>query len=132
MIKFLNEFIKIRVIHFIYRLNTGGIINVCNSGDFGADFIKRPNFTPELDRWYCYELMVKANTPGQRDGRIAFWVDGVLTADFGNIRFRELDSIKIDKFSFGFHARSNPTGETTVWYDNIVIADSYIGPMVKL
>jgi len=99
--------------------------------DFGPDFIKRPNFTPEFDQWYCYELMVQANTPGQRDGRIAFWVDGVLTADFQNIRFRELESIKIDKFSFGFHARSNPKQETSVWYDHIVIADSYIGPMAK-
>jgi hypothetical protein len=100
-------------------------------GDFETDFVSRPDFIPELGRWYCYELMVKANTPGQRDGRIAFWVDGALTADFGNIRFREIDSIKIDKFTFGFHAGRNPNAETSVWYDNIVIAESYIGPIMR-
>jgi hypothetical protein len=33
---------------------------------------------PDRDRWICYEFMVKANTPGQRDGRLAFWIDGRL------------------------------------------------------
>jgi len=98
--------------------------------DFGQDFVARSNFTPELGRWYCYELMVQANTPGQRDGRIAFWVDGALAADFANIRFRELDTIKIDRLSFGFHAHSNPACGTSVWYDNIVVAGSYIGPLI--
>ena len=44
--------------------------------DFGPDFVARPDVIPVLGRWYCYEFMVKANTPGQRDGRIAFWLDG--------------------------------------------------------
>ncbi len=51
-------------------------------GDFGPEFVGRPEVIPVLGRWYCYELMVKANTPGQRDGRIAMWLDGKLIADF--------------------------------------------------
>ena len=43
--------------------------------DFGSSFVKRPNFVPQRGRWYCYELMVKANTPGQRDGRAAYWIE---------------------------------------------------------
>ncbi len=43
-------------------------------GDFGPYFISRPEVVPELDQWYAYEIMVKANTPGERDGRIAFWL----------------------------------------------------------
>ena len=58
--------------------------------DFGPDFAPRPDVIPELGRWYCYEYMVQANTPGKQDGRIAIWLDGVLTADFGNPRFRDV------------------------------------------
>jgi hypothetical protein len=97
--------------------------------DFGPDFVPRPEIIQELDRWYCYEVMVQANTPGQLDGRIAFWLDGALAADFHNLRLRDIDTLTIDRFGVGFHAGSNPNGEQKKWYDNIVAADAYIGPM---
>jgi hypothetical protein len=97
--------------------------------DFGPDFVERENVIQELDRWYCYEYMVRANTPGERDGRIAFWLDGVLLADFQNLRLRDIESLKIDRFGLSFHIGSNPNGETKKWYDNVVAASSYIGPL---
>jgi hypothetical protein len=98
--------------------------------DFGPDFTSRPDIIPNLDQWYCYEYMLKANTPGQRDGRITVWLDGQLVADFGNLRLRDVASLKIDRFGLSFHIGSNPNGETKKWYDNVVAATSYIGPMV--
>lgn len=97
--------------------------------DFGPDFVPRPDVIQELDRWYCYEVMVSANTPGERDGRIAFWLDGVLTADFQNLRLRDIESLTIDRFGVGLHARSSVNGVQTKWYDNVVAATEYIGPM---
>ena len=99
--------------------------------DFGPDFSARPDVTPDLDKWYCYEFMVQANTPGQKDGRIAFWLDGKLLADFPNLRLRDVASLTIDRFGLGFHIGSNPNGETKKWYDNVVAATSYIGPLSK-
>ena len=98
--------------------------------DFGPTFVSRAQIIPELDRWYCYEFMVQANTPGQRDGRIAAWLDGTLVADFMNLRLRDVASLKIDRFGLSFHIGSNPNGESKKWYDNVVAASSYIGPMV--
>jgi hypothetical protein len=98
-------------------------------GNFGTNFVPRPNFTPELNRWYCYELMVKANSPGQRDGRIAFWVDGRLVADYPNVRLRDVSTLKIDKILLSFHIKSNTVRQNVKWYDNVVVARSYIGPM---
>ena len=97
--------------------------------DFGPDFMSRPNVIPQLGRWYCHEVMLKANTIGMRDGRIACWLDGVLIADFPNLRFRDVDTIKIDRFNVSFHAGSNTVRATRKWYDNIVAATSYIGPL---
>lgn len=110
---------------------TGTVLpNSSEPFDFGADFVSRPDIIPELDQWYCYEYMVKANTPGERDGRITVWLDGELVADFPNLRLRDVASLTIDRFGLSFHIGSNPNGETKKWYDNVVAATSYIGPMV--
>jgi hypothetical protein len=83
-----------------------------------------------LDHWYCNEYLVQANTPGIRDGRVAVWVDGKLVADFQNLRFRDIESLKIDHFGLSFHVKTNPKGVAKKWYDNVVAASSYIGPVV--
>lgn len=101
-----------------------------NPGNFGPDFVPRPNFIPEHNRWYCLEFMMQANTPGQRDGRLAAWIDGALIADWQNLRFRDTSGVKINHVELELHGQSNPT-LTRKWYDNVVIATSYIGPMAK-
>jgi hypothetical protein len=98
---------------------------------FGPGFIPRPDFIPELDRWYCYEFMVKANTPGRRDGRIACWVDGKLIADFPGFRLRDVESLKIDIFGIALFMRPNDIRANTKWFDDVVAATSYIGPIFK-
>ena len=97
--------------------------------DFGPEFVPRSDVVPELGRWHSYELMVRANTPGQRNGRIAMWLDGNLIADFPNLRLRETTDLMIDKFTLGLHAKSNTLAAAKKWYDNVVAATSYIGPM---
>lgn len=98
-------------------------------GNFGSTFVSRPNFTPQTDRWYSYELMVKLNTPGQRDGRVAVWIDGNVIADFPNLRMRDTTSLKIDQIQLELHGQNNPSRADRKWYDNVVVARSYIGPM---
>ncbi len=99
--------------------------------DFGPHFVPRPDFVPELGRWYCYEFMLKANTPGLRDGRIGCWVDGKLIADFPNLRLRDIDTLKIDLFGTGIYIAHNSLRENKKWYDDVVAATSYIGPEVQ-
>ena len=99
--------------------------------NFGPEFVSRPDVTPVLGRWYSYEVMVKANTPGQRDGRIAFWLDGQLIADFPNLRLRETTALNIDRFTLDLHVFGNNLAVARKWYDNVVAATSYIGPMVS-
>jgi hypothetical protein len=96
---------------------------------FGETFVPRPNITPERGRWYSFELMLQANTPGSRDGRVAFWVDGSLAGDFPNIRFRTVDDLRINQVIITTYV-SELSANQTVWYDDIVVARSYIGPMV--
>jgi hypothetical protein len=99
--------------------------------DFGPEFVSRADVTPQLGRWYCYEVMVRANTPGLRDGRIAFWLDGQLIADFQNLRLRETTALKIDRLTIDLHVYRNNLAVARKWYDNVVAATSYIGPMAS-
>jgi hypothetical protein len=107
---------------------TGEVFPPENKKLFEEDFVPRPNLSAERGRWYCYELMVQANTPGQRDGRVAFWVDGRLAGDFPNLRFRETEALKPNHVIIVAHS-SHVRPNQTLWYDDIVAATSYIGPM---
>ena len=98
-------------------------------GNFGPGFVARPDIIPELGRWYCFEMMVKANTAGRRDGRIACWLDGKLIADFQNLRLRDVDTLKINSASLCLHIRNNVVRENKKWYDDVVVATSYVGPV---
>jgi len=108
--------------------------SVARSGvrTFGEHFEARRDLSPQLGRWYCYEYMVKANTPGQRDGRIAMWVDGTLIADFPNLRLRDVKDLKIDRFGLGVYIANNTGRGNRMWHDNVVAATSYIGPVAPL
>ncbi len=95
----------------------------------GQGFVPRADFSPERNRWYCYEQMLKVNTPGERDGRIAFWVDGTLTGDFPGLRFRSVPTLKVNHVVLGSYS-SRRDANKTLWHDDVVVATSYIGPRV--
>ena len=107
-----------------------------NRGDWLAfpsqypDFNPMANFLPQRDRWYCYELMVRANTPGQNNGEVKFWIDGTVVGDFPDLNVRSIITLKIDEAHIGLHA-GHSERINKKWYDNVVIATQYIGPMVS-
>ena len=100
------------------------------SFSFGQYFVPRPNVNPTRGVWICYEMFVQMNTPGVRDGRVAVWQDGVLIGDWQNIRFRDVTTVKIDQIELD-NGGQGSTQQNDKWYDNLVIASSYIGPMVS-
>jgi hypothetical protein len=73
--------------------------------------------------------MVKSNTPGQADGEVKYWIDGELRGDFPDLDMRSIATLKLDVVHIMLHAGST-TRVNTKWYDNVVIAKKYIGPMV--
>jgi hypothetical protein len=93
------------------------------------DFVPYPNWQPELNRWYCIEAMLKLNTVGLHDGVSAFWVDGQLRGSFPDLYLRSIDTIEIDLIGLVQHMNVNSVRVNTKWYDNVVIARSYIGPI---
>ncbi len=91
-------------------------------------------------RWYCIEVMLKANSsPDKADGEQVFWVDGELYGRFTGFRWRTTDKLKINSFWLLFYNTDQPARHNKdphpesrvmeVWFDDIVIATEYIGPV---
>ncbi len=91
---------------------------------------------PKLDQWQCWEFMIQANTREKSDGRQAMWLDGKLVGEFVDIRWRNKADLKITALwlqHYGFDS-GDPTKQywkqrQTVWFDDVVVATRYIGPI---
>ena len=57
----------------------------------------------EADRWYRIDNYVQLNTPGENDGVVKGWVDGDLALDVTDIRFRDVDRLKVQGFWFSVY-----------------------------
>jgi hypothetical protein len=83
----------------------------------------------ERGRWYCQEMMVKVNHPDRADGQQAFWIDGRLKGHYTGIRWRSTDRLKINCLWVLLYIHDNQQ-INRVWFDDVVVATEYIGPLV--
>ena len=91
------------------------------------------NFTVNAGVWYCVEFAVKLPTSSaDNDGALRLWVDGVLATVKDNIVITGGATTPINNYWITAYYGGNP-GDTHplqyVWYDNIVVSTSYIGPL---
>ena len=92
---------------------------------------------PALDKWQCWEFMLQANTaPDKADGKQAMWLDGKLVGEFTGIHWRNDTGLKVNCFwmeHYGYD-QGDPTKQywkdsQAVWFDDVVVAREYIGPI---
>lgn len=92
----------------------------------------RPAEQPNIprDEWICAEMMVKHNTPGEKDGEQAFWIDGRLRGHWRGINWRTTPELRANAFTLESYVTDRWTKNkiNIVFFDNVVIAKSYIGP----
>lgn len=108
-------------------------------GNYGSGWIWTRGYRGYLDnnRWYCVEQYVKMNTlgkeggPGARDGILRVWIDGRPAYEKTDIRFRDVDTLKIEQIWMNvYHGGTTPSPrDQHLYVDNVVVARKYIGPM---
>lgn len=102
---------------------------------WGNWFQPKPDQVPKLETWVCVEWRVKANDAGEKDGELDCWVDGKKCGEFREIDWRSTNALKVNKVQISLWMeaegyKKNGGGMTrTVWYDDVVVATKYIGPM---
>lgn len=92
---------------------------------------------PKLNQWQCWEFMIEANSaPDKRDGKQAMWLDGELVGEFSGIWWRNDMDLLVNCFWLQHYTYDpgDPTkqywkDEQTVWFDDVVVAKEYIGPI---
>lgn len=98
---------------------------------WGNGFQPEPYAIPERGRWYCVEFMGQCNTPGKPDGQAAVWIDGQQLGHHTDINWRSSDKLKLNAFWLMLYVTENSAKKNkvnTVWFDDVVVATSYIGP----
>lgn len=98
------------------------------SGDFTSMAVQQP----PLGEWFTVEMRGQANTPGQADGRVTVWLNGVIISDIGDIEFRSTTGLKWDLVQIGVGQGGGLSGTLNgeyVYFDNLVVATEYIGPV---
>jgi len=85
----------------------------------------------DTDRWICVEMMLKHNTPGKADGQQAFWIDGQLLGHWAEIPWRTSPDLWANAFTLESYVTDRWTKQeqNIVWFDQVVIAKEYIGPI---
>jgi hypothetical protein len=108
-------------------------------GHYWGNFFNAPQEPIEPGRWYCVEAMLQANSkPEASDGEQAFWVDGKRIGHFKGIRWRSSDKLKLNSFWLLDYVSDEVMKQSSekypdrvyeVWFDDIVVATDYIGPV---
>ncbi len=93
---------------------------------WGNFFFQRdPREALQPGRWYCLELEVQANQPGQRDGLQRMWIDGMPKGEVTGLRWRDTQDVRINAFQLTFSGTVHQT--QYVWIDNVVVSRARIG-----
>lgn len=102
-------------------------------GYYGSNWIWQNDYRGFLEnnRWYAVEQYLKLNTPGKKNGILRAWIDGRLAFEKTDIRFRHVDSLKVEQLWMNvYHGGTQPSPyDQHLFIDNVVIAKKYIGPM---
>lgn len=85
------------------------------------------DFKPNLKYgvWYCVDEYCKLNTPTKKDGILRGWIDGQLAFERTDIRFRDVDTLKIEDIWVNvYHGGATPVPKEDIhlYLDNIVIS----------
>lgn len=121
---------------------------------WGNTFIQDPSIAVKLDQWMCVEVMVKMNDPvSAGNGELAFWIDGkqVISlregapigrwnfnmffpeangSPFEGFRWRGTTQLNLNWIWLLYYTTRNPQGLVgKMWFDHVVLAKQYIGPI---
>jgi len=107
------------------------------TGTYGANWFWSggpigPGGALEVGRWYQIECYVRNNTPGENDGVLRGWVDGVMVYEKTDVKFRDVERLHLENIWFDIYYGGSwvPPRDMYVDFDNVVIARNYIGPTV--
>ncbi len=82
-----------------------------------------------VGEWFCFEMMVRANTPNQYDGVMAYWINGELGHRVEDMMWRRIPELALNRISLQHYIESWDAGghSNKVWFDDVVVSTERIG-----
>ena len=71
---------------------------------------------------------MQLNSPGQADGRMAFWVNGRPALEVTGMHWRDIADLQLNKaWLMHYIAAGDAQQSNQVWFDDMVVSEEYIG-----
>jgi len=96
---------------------------------WGNSFEPSPPVPFPVDRWFCFEMMMRANTPGAHDGTMAYWIDGALVHQVDGMMWRTSPTLALNRVRVQHYIETEDAGghSNPVWFDDVVVSTGPIG-----
>jgi hypothetical protein len=104
----------------------------CTNGPeccWGNHFRPSPEVALPVGKWVCLEMMMKANDVGQKNGEMAYFIDGQLAHQVTTMQWRTtadlgLNMVRLQHYMTTSGAQSH---SNQVWFDDVVVSTQPIG-----
>lgn len=98
----------------------------CWGNHYGPD---EPHYFP-VGEWFCFEMMMRANTPGVNDGSMAYWVNDSLIHREEGLMWRTSPTLALNRMRVQHYITTSDAEEHSnrVWFDDVVVSTEHIGP----
>ncbi len=96
---------------------------------WGNVYAPDPPVALPTGRWFCLEMTMRANTPGESDGSMAYWIDGELAHQVDGMLFRTSPTLALNRVRLQHYiTESDAEGfSNRVWFDDVVVSTERIG-----
>lgn len=96
---------------------------------WGAELAPDPPVVYPIDRWFCLEMTMQANTPGAHDGVQEYWIDGTSGHRVDGMMWRTSPTLALNRARLQHYIEtSDAAGHSNrVWFDDMVVSTSRIG-----
>ena len=97
----------------------------CWGNEYGPD---TPHAFP-VGEWFCFEMMMQANTPGEHDGIMAYWVNDVEIHRETNMLWRTVPELSLNRIRVQHYITTSDADDHSnrVWFDDVVVSTDRIG-----
>lgn len=77
-----------------------------------------------LGSWHEIEQSIELNTPGENDGVLRGWVDGELAFERTDVRFRDIDDLRVQEFWFNvYYGGTAPSPvDNRIYFDELSLS----------
>ncbi len=98
---------------------------------WGNNFAPTPAIALPLDKWVCFEMSMKANTPGQADGEMAYFIDGKLAHSKNDVSWRTSADLKLNMVRLQHYNETSDvkSHSNRIWFDDVVVSTKPVGCM---